>query len=117
MSKVKLGINGFGRIGRIVFRESFNRDNIEVVAINDLLDVDHLAYLLKYDSVHGRFNGTVEVKEGQLFVNGKNIRVTAEREPAKLKWDAVGVDVVAECTGFFTTKDTANAHVAGGAKK
>ena len=78
MSKVKLGINGFGRIGRIVFRETFNRDNVEVVAINDLLDVDHLAYLLKYDSVHGRFNGTVEVKEGKLFVNGRNIRITAE---------------------------------------
>jgi glyceraldehyde 3-phosphate dehydrogenase len=117
MSKVKLGINGFGRIGRIVFRESFNRDNVEVVAINDLLDVDHLAYLLKYDSVHGRFNGTVEVKEGKLFVNGKNIRITAEREPANLKWNEVGVDVVAECTGFFTTKETASAHLTGGAKK
>lgn len=117
MSKVKLGINGFGRIGRIVFRESFNRDNVEVVAINDLLDVDHLAYLLKYDSVHGRFNGTVEVKEGKLYVNGKSIRITAEREPSNLKWDEVGVDVVAECTGFFTTKETASAHIKGGAKK
>jgi glyceraldehyde 3-phosphate dehydrogenase len=117
MSKVKLGINGFGRIGRIVFRESFNRDNVEVVAINDLLDVDHLAYLLKYDSVHGRFAGKVEVIDGKLFVNDKNIRITAEREPANLKWDEVGVDVVAECTGFFTTIDTANAHIAGGAKK
>jgi glyceraldehyde 3-phosphate dehydrogenase len=117
MSKVKLGINGFGRIGRIVFRESFNRDNVEVVAINDLLDVDHLAYLLKYDSVHGRFAGKVEVIDGKLFVNDKNIRITAEREPANLKWDEVGVDVVAECTGFFTTIDTANAHITGGAKK
>jgi glyceraldehyde 3-phosphate dehydrogenase len=117
MSKVKLGINGFGRIGRIVFRESFNRDNVEVVAINDLLDVDHLAYLLKYDSVHGRFNGKVEVTDGKLFVNDKHIRVTAEREPANLKWNEVGVDVVAECTGFFTTIDTANAHITGGAKK
>lgn len=117
MSKVKLGINGFGRIGRIVFRESFNRDNVEVVAINDLLDVDHLAYLLKYDSVHGRFNGTVDVKEGQLFVNGKKIRVTAERNPADLKWNEVDVDVVAECTGFFTTIETANEHIKGGAKK
>jgi glyceraldehyde 3-phosphate dehydrogenase len=117
MSKVKLGINGFGRIGRIVFRESFNRDNVEVVAINDLLDVDHLAYLLKYDSVHGRFAGKVEVIDGKLFVNDKNIRITAEREPANLKWDEVGVDVVAECTGFFTTVDTANAHITGGAKK
>jgi glyceraldehyde 3-phosphate dehydrogenase len=117
MSKVKLGINGFGRIGRIVLRETFNRDNVEVVAINDLLDVDHLAYLLKYDSVHGRFNGTVEVKEGQLFVNGKNIRVTAERDPSILKWDEVGVDVVAECTGIFTTLESAQAHINGGAKK
>ena len=119
MSKVKLGINGFGRIGRIVFRETFNRDNVEVVAINDLLDVDHLAYLLKYDSVHGRFNGKVEVKDGQLYVNDKFIRVTAERDPKLIQWDAtnVAVEVVAECTGFFTTIDTANAHIAGGAKK
>jgi len=117
MSKVKLGINGFGRIGRIVFRETFNRDNVEVVAINDLLDIDHLAYLLKYDSVHGQFNGTVEVKEGKLYVNGRNIRITAERNPADLKWDAVGVDVVAECTGIFTTIETATEHIKGGAKK
>lgn len=117
MSKVKLGINGFGRIGRIVFRESFNRDNVEVVAINDLLEVDHLAYLLKYDSVHGRFNGTVEVKEGKLYVNGRHIRVTAERNPVDLKWNEVGVDVVAECTGFFTTVETASEHIKGGAKK
>jgi len=117
MSKVKLGINGFGRIGRIVFRETFNRDNVEVVAINDLLDVDHLAYLLKYDSVHGRFNGTVEVKEGKLYVNGRNIRITAERNPADLKWNEVDVDVVAECTGIFTTIETANEHIKGGAKK
>ncbi len=114
---VKLGINGFGRIGRIVFRESCNRDNVEVVAINDLLDVDHLAYLLKYDSVHGRFNGKVEVKERKLFVNEKHIRITAEKDPVNLKWDEVEVDVVAECTGFFTTKETANAHIIGGAKK
>jgi glyceraldehyde 3-phosphate dehydrogenase (phosphorylating) len=117
MSKVKLGINGFGRIGRIVFRETFNRDNIEVVAINDLLDVDHLAYLLKYDSVHGRFNGTVEVKEGKLYVNGRNIRITAEKDPANLKWDEVGVDVVAECTGIFTDLEKAQSHIKGGAKK
>ena len=117
MSKVKLGINGFGRIGRIVFRETFNRDNVEVVAINDLLEVSHLAYLLKYDSVHGRFNGTVEVVNGELIVNGKKIRVTAAKEPSTLKWDEVGVDVVAECTGIFTTLETANAHIAGGAKK
>lgn len=117
MSKVKLGINGFGRIGRIVFRESINRDNVEVVAINDLLDVDHLAYLLKYDSVHGRFAGTVEVKDGKLYVNDKHIRTTAEKDPATLKWDEVGVDVVAECTGIFTTIESAQAHVKGGAKK
>jgi glyceraldehyde 3-phosphate dehydrogenase len=117
MSTVKLGINGFGRIGRIVFRESYNRDNVEVVAINDLLDVDHLAYLLKYDSVHGRFAGKVEVKDGKLFVNDKHIRITAERNPADLKWDEVGVDVVAECTGFFTTIETAQEHIKGGAKK
>ncbi len=117
MSKIKLGINGFGRIGRIVFRESFNRDNVEVVAINDLLEVDHLAYLLKYDSVHGRFAGTVEVKDGNLFVNGKHIRITAEKDPVNLKWNEVGVDVVAECTGFFTTIETAKAHITGGAKK
>jgi len=119
MSKVKLGINGFGRIGRIVFRETFNRDNVEVVAINDLLDVDHLAYLLKYDSVHGRFNGKVEVKEGKLYVNDKFIRVTAERDPKLIQWDDkdVDVDIVAECTGFFTTVETAKAHIEGGAKK
>jgi glyceraldehyde 3-phosphate dehydrogenase len=117
MSKVKLGINGFGRIGRIVFRETFNRDNVEVVAINDLLEVSHLAYLLKYDSVHGRFNGTVEVVNGELIVNGKKIRVTAAKDPSTLKWDEVGVDVVAECTGIFTTLETANAHIVGGAKK
>jgi glyceraldehyde 3-phosphate dehydrogenase len=117
MATVKLGINGFGRIGRIVFRETFNRDNVEVVAINDLLDVDHLAYLLKYDSVHGRFKGEVEVKEGKLYVNGKHIRVTAEKDPKNLKWDEVGVDVVAESTGIFTTIETASQHIAGGAKK
>lgn len=117
MAKVKLGINGFGRIGRIVFRETFNRDNVEVVAINDLLEVEHLAYLLKYDSVHGRFNGEVEVKDNQLYVNGKHIRVTAEKDPKTLKWDEVGVDVVAECTGIFTTIETASQHITGGAKK
>ncbi len=115
--KVKLGINGFGRIGRIVFRETMNRDNVEVVAINDLLDVDHLAYLLKYDSVHGRFNGSVEVKDGKLYVNDRLIRTTAEKDPSTLKWDEVGADVVAECTGIFTTLETAHAHLKGGAKK
>lgn len=119
MSKVKLGINGFGRIGRIVFRETYNRENVEVVAINDLLDVDHLAYLLKYDSVHGRFNGKVEVIDGKLYVNNTHIRVTAEKDPKLIKWDEknIEVDVVAECTGFFTTLETAKAHIEGGAKK
>jgi glyceraldehyde 3-phosphate dehydrogenase len=119
MSKVKLGINGFGRIGRIVFRETFNRDNVEVVAINDLLDVDHLAYLLKYDSVHGQFKGKVEVKDGKLFVNDKFIRVTAQRDPKLIQWDDkdVDVDIVAECTGIFTTLETAQYHIDGGAKK
>lgn len=117
MSRLKLGINGFGRIGRIVFRESIKRENIEVVAINDLLNVDHLAYLLQYDSVHGRFDGKVEVKDGQLFVNDRFIRVTAEKDPAQLKWNDVNVDVVAECTGIFTTLETAQLHIDGGAKK
>lgn len=117
MSKVKLGINGFGRIGRIVFRETLNRDNVEVVAINDLLEVDHLAYLLKYDSVHGNFAGKVEVRDKKLFVNDRHIRVTAEKDPSVLKWDEVGVDVVAECTGIFTKLEGANSHLKGGAKR
>ncbi len=117
MSTVKIGINGFGRIGRLVFRASLNRDNIEVVAINDLLDVDHLAYLLEYDSVHGRYDGTIEVKDGNLVVDGKTIRITAERDPKSLKWDEVGADIVAECTGIFTTLETADLHIQGGAKK
>ena len=117
MSKLKVGINGFGRIGRIVFRETLNRNNVEVVAINDLLDVDHLAYLLKYDSVHGNFKGKVEIKEGNLYVNDKHIRVTAEKDPTQLKWNEVGVEVVADCTGIFTTLEKAQAHITGGAKK
>jgi glyceraldehyde 3-phosphate dehydrogenase len=117
MSDLKLGINGFGRIGRIVFRATVKRNDVDVVAINDLLDVDHLAYLLKYDSVHGQFDGTVEVKDGHLVVNGKTIRVTAERDPKNLKWDEVGAAVVAECTGIFTTLETAQYHIDGGAKK
>ncbi|OIQ28552.1 MAG: type I glyceraldehyde-3-phosphate dehydrogenase [Bacteroidetes bacterium MedPE-SWsnd-G2] len=117
MSSLKIGINGFGRIGRIVFRATVNRPDVEVVGINDLLDVDHLAYLLKYDSVHGRFDGTVEVEGGNLIVNGKTVRITAERDPKNLKWDAIGADVVAECTGIFTTLETANYHIEAGAKK
>jgi glyceraldehyde 3-phosphate dehydrogenase len=94
-----------------------NRDNVDVVAINDLLDVEHLAYLLEYDSVHGRFDGTIEVKDGNLIVNGKKIRVTAERDPKNLKWDEAGAEIVAECTGIFTTLDMAQSHIDGGAKK
>ncbi|OCG49169.1 type I glyceraldehyde-3-phosphate dehydrogenase [Gilliamella sp. Choc5-1] len=114
---IKVGINGFGRIGRIVFRAAQKRSDIEIVAINDLLDVDYMAYMLKYDSTHGRFDGTVEVKDGKLVVNGKTIRVTAERDPANLKWDEVGVDVVAEATGLFLTDETARKHIQAGAKK
>ncbi|GGG09869.1 glyceraldehyde-3-phosphate dehydrogenase [Dokdonia pacifica] len=117
MGNLKLGINGFGRIGRIVFRATVKRDNVDVVAINDLLDVEHLAYLLKYDSVHGRFDGDVSVKDGNLIVDGKTIRVTAERDPKNLKWDEVGATVVAECTGIFTTLETADYHIQSGAKK
>ncbi|REF28091.1 glyceraldehyde-3-phosphate dehydrogenase (NAD+) [Xenorhabdus cabanillasii] len=114
---IKVGINGFGRIGRIVFRAAQERSDIEIVAINDLLDADYMAYMLKYDSTHGRFNGTVEVKDGHLVVNGKTIRVTSERDPANLKWDEVGVDVVAEATGIFLTDETARKHLTAGAKK
>lgn len=113
----KVGINGFGRIGRIAFRIASQREDIEIVAINDLLDVEHLAYLLKYDSVHGRFNGEVAVEDGNLVVNGKKIRVTAEKNPADLKWDEVGAEIVLECTGIFTQKDGAGKHLQGGAKK
>lgn len=113
----KIGINGFGRIGRIAFRIASEREDVEVVAINDLLDVDHLAYLLKYDSVHGKFNGTVEIEEGNLVVNGKTVRITAEKNPEDLKWDAVGAEIVMDCTGIFTTMDTASKHLTAGAKK
>ena len=117
MSKVKIGINGFGRIGRLVFRAAMKRDNVDVVAINDLLDVEHLAYMLKFDSVHGRYDGTVQVKDGHLVVDGKTVRITAERDPKNLSWDSVGADIVAECTGIFTTLETAQLHIDGGAKK
>jgi glyceraldehyde 3-phosphate dehydrogenase len=114
---IKLGINGFGRIGRIVFRAAQDRDDIEIIAINDLLDADYMAYMLRYDSTHGRFNETVEVKEGKLIINGKTIRITAERDPANLKWDEVGVDIVAEATGIFLTDESARKHITAGAKK
>ena len=117
MSKLKIGINGFGRIGRIAFRVAAARPEIEIVGINDLLDVEHLAYLLKYDSTHGRFSGTVDVKNGNLIVNGKEIRITAERNPEDLKWDAVGAEVVLDCTGIFTTLEGAQKHIKAGAKK
>ncbi|EJL6323755.1 type I glyceraldehyde-3-phosphate dehydrogenase [Vibrio cholerae] len=114
---IKVGINGFGRIGRFVFRAAQERNDIEIVGINDLIDVDYMAYMLKYDSTHGRFNGTVEVKDGNLIVNGKTVRVTAERNPSDLKWGEIGVDVVAEATGLFLTDETARKHIEAGAKK
>lgn len=114
---IKIGINGFGRIGRLAFRIAAQRKDLEVVAVNDLLDVEHLAYLLKYDSVHGRFDGEVTVKDGQLVVNGKTIRVTAEKNPENLQWDQVGVTTVIECTGIFTTLEKAQTHLRGGAKR
>ncbi|MCX8955897.1 glyceraldehyde-3-phosphate dehydrogenase [Erwinia psidii] len=114
---IKVGINGFGRIGRIVFRAAQQRSDIEIVGINDLLDAEYMAYMLKYDSTHGRFEGTVEVKDGHLVVNGKTIRVTSERDPANLKWNEIGVDVVAEATGIFLTDETARKHIEAGAKK
>jgi glyceraldehyde 3-phosphate dehydrogenase len=117
MSKIKIGINGFGRIGRFVFRVAVASENVEVVGINDLIDVDYMAYMLKYDSTHGRFNGTVEVKDGSLIVNGKTIRVTAEKNPANLKWDAVGAEYVVESTGLFLSKESAQGHIDAGAKK
>ena len=117
MSTLKLGINGFGRIGRMVLRASLQNDNVEVVAINDLLDVDHLAYLLKYDSVHGTCTATIEIEDGHLVIDGKTVRITAERDPKNLKWDEVGAEIVAECTGIFTTLEKAQLHIDGGAKK
>lgn len=114
---IKIGINGFGRIGRLVFRRSVQLEQFEVVGINDLLDVDYIAYMLKYDSTHGRFDGTVEVKDGHLVVNGKTIRVTSERDPKNLKWDEVGAEYVLECTGLFLTDEKARAHIEAGAKK
>jgi glyceraldehyde 3-phosphate dehydrogenase len=114
---IKVGINGFGRIGRFVFRAACERSDIEIVGINDLLDADYMAYMLKYDSTHGKFNGTVEVTDGQLIVNGKTIRVTAQRNPEDLAWDAIGADVVVESTGLFLTDETARKHIEAGAKK
>ena len=117
MAKIKVGINGFGRIGRLVFRAAMTRDDIEIVGINDLIDVDYMVYMLKYDTMHGRFNGTAEAKDGKLVVNGHAIRVTAEKDPANLKWDEVGAEYVVESTGLFLTKEKAEAHLKAGAKR
>ncbi|MGK6351433.1 type I glyceraldehyde-3-phosphate dehydrogenase [Parapedobacter sp. DT-150] len=114
---MKIGINGFGRIGRLAFRAAVNRPGIEIVGINDLVDPDYMAYMLKYDSTHGKFDGTVEAKDGNLVVNGKTIRVTAEKDPANLKWGEVGAEVIIESTGLFLTKETAQKHIDAGAKK
>lgn len=117
MEKIKIGINGFGRIGRLVFRATTEREDVQVVAINDLLDVDYMAYMLQYDTTHGRFNGTVAVEDGMLVVNGNKIRVTAEKDPANLKWNEAGADYVVESTGLFLTSELASAHLTAGAKR
>jgi len=114
---IRIGINGFGRIGRLAFRTIIERKNIEIVGINDLLEVEHLAYLLKYDSVHGKFEGDILIKEGSLIVNGKSIRITSEKKPENIHWDKINVDFVIESTGFFTSKSQAAQHIKGGAKK
>jgi len=114
---IRIGINGFGRIGRLAFRTIINRSNVEIVAVNDLLEIDHLAYLLKYDSVHGKFKGTIEVQGEKLIVNGKSIRITSEKNPENINWNLVNVDYVIESTGFFTNKNQAAMHIKGGAKK
>ena len=116
MKKIRVGINGFGRIGRLVFRASMQRDNVQIVGINDLLDVDYMAYMLKYDTVHGQFKGDVAVKDGKLIVNGQEIRVTAEKDPANLKWHEVNAEYVVESTGLFLTKETAQKHIDAGAR-
>ncbi|MBK7651289.1 MAG: type I glyceraldehyde-3-phosphate dehydrogenase [Flammeovirgaceae bacterium] len=113
----KVGINGFGRIGRLAFRAAMGRKDIEIVGINDLVDPDYMAYMLKYDSTHGKFDGTVEVKDGYLIVNGKKIRVTAEKDPANLKWNEVGAEIIIESTGLFLTQADGQKHIAAGAKK
>ena len=114
---INIGINGFGRIGRLVFRSAINNDSFNVTCINDLLDINHLAYLLKYDSVHGTFDGSIEVSQDKLIVNGKPIEITAERDPSNIDWSGMNTDIVAECTGIFTSIETATAHLNSGAKK
>jgi glyceraldehyde 3-phosphate dehydrogenase len=117
MAKIKVGINGFGRIGRLAFRASLQRNDMEVVAINDIIDVDYMAYMLRYDTVHGVFKGTIEVKDGKLVVNGNAIRVTSEKDPANLKWNEVGAEYVIESTGLFLTREKAEAHLKAGTKR
>lgn len=117
MNKIKVGINGFGRIGRLVFRAAMEHEEVEIVGINDLLSADYMAYMLKYDSVHGTFNGTIEHTENELIVNGHSIRITAEKDPANLNWGAIDTDYVVESTGLFLTKEKAEAHLKAGAKR
>ena len=117
MSKIKVGINGFGRIGRLVFRAAMTKNDIEIVGINDLVPVEYMAYMLKYDTMHGQFKGTIDVKDGKLVVNGNAIRVTAEKDPANLKWNEVGAEYVVESTGLFLTKELAEKHIQAGAKR
>ena len=117
MSKIKVAINGFGRIGRLVFRAAQDRKNIQIVGINDLISVDYMAYMLKYDTVHGQFNGTIDIKDGKLVVNGNAIRITSEKDPANLNWKELDVDYVVESTGLFLTKEKAQGHIAAGAKR
>ena len=117
MTKIKVGINGFGRIGRLVFRAAMQRNDIQIVAINDLIDVDYMAYMLRYDTIHGQFKGSVDVKDGKLIVNGESVRVTAEKNPADLKWSDVGAEYVVESTGLFLTKEKCQGHLDAGAKR
>jgi glyceraldehyde 3-phosphate dehydrogenase len=114
---IRIGINGFGRIGRLVFRSAMKQNNVTIVGINDLLDIDHLAYLLKYDSVHGKYDGTIEINGSNLVVDGHSVSISAERDPLSIGWGKMNTDVVAECTGIFTTLEKAQAHIDGGAKK
>lgn len=117
MNTIKIGINGFGRIGRLVFRAAQNYENIQIVGINDLISVDYMAYMLKYDSIHGHFNGSIAVENGNLIVNGKSVRITSEKNPEELKWNEIGAEYVIESTGIFLTKEKAQAHIKAGAKR
>ena len=111
MSKIKIGINGFGRIGRLVFRAGIKQDNVEIVGINDLIDANYMSYMLKYDTTHGRFNGSVEVSDNDLIVNGNTIKVTSERDPANINWGKIGADYVVESTGLFLTEDSSKGNL------